>query len=149
MALSEAQLSRVQRMIRDEWESESELNQFIEAVTEPEELHLYAAGFNWDCGCEELHLVIRHPLCDRGTALLIYWRAGPRWFAQYNNRSEAYNADVAQTFDFLKEIEQKVIAGAFKTHLFPFDPTNDNGRDLTQHHSKIQTIRDIPIQMFA
>src|SRR5882724_11497538 len=70
MSLSESQLNRVQRMTRDEWESEDELWQFFETVTDTEELHLYADGFNWDTGVEELRRVIRHPLCDRGTAFL-------------------------------------------------------------------------------
>ena len=43
-------------------------------IESPEEPNAYASGFNWDCGCDEMKEVIRHPLCDMGTALLIYWR---------------------------------------------------------------------------
>ena len=50
MALSESQLQRVRRMFQDEWESEDELWQFFETITDAEELHLYADGFNWDTG---------------------------------------------------------------------------------------------------
>jgi hypothetical protein len=148
MALSEAQLRRVERMCRDEWESESELCQFFDSVTDAEELHLYASGFNWDCGFGELRRVIQHPLCDRGTARLIYWRAGPRYFAKYRDRSEAYCPDVADQFDLLQEIERKVIAGEFKTYRFPYDPGNDKGHDMTQRHSKVKTVREIPKEMF-
>ena len=149
MALSEAQMRRVERMCRDEWESEDELWKFFDLSTDPEELHLYANGFHWDGGIETLRRVIRHPLCDRGTALLIYWRAGPRWFAQYKDRSEAYNPDVGDQFDFLLEIEQKVRAGEFKTYRYPYDPKNDKGHDMTRRHSRVKVVREIPMEMFA
>ena len=54
MALSETQLQRVRRMVRDEWGSPDELWQFFDTVTDAEELHLYADGFNWDVGVEAL-----------------------------------------------------------------------------------------------
>src|SRR5437868_15390451 len=121
MPLTEAQLKRVQRMFRDEWESETELWQFFETVTDAEELHLYANGFNWDTGVGELRRVVRHRLCDRGTALLIYWRGNPGFFARFADRSETINPDQADQFDLLQEIEQKIIAGHFHTRRFAYD----------------------------
>ena len=149
MALSDSQLRRIERLCRDEWESEDEFSRFFDSAVDSEELHLFAGGFNWDGGVEELRRLIRHPLCDRGTALLIYWRAGPRWFAQYRDRSEAYNPDVAEQFDLLQEIEQKVLAGHFGQCRFPYDPRNDRGQDMTQRHSKVKTVREIPREMFG
>ncbi len=37
MPLTESQLQRMQRMLRDECESEAELHQFLDTATDPEE----------------------------------------------------------------------------------------------------------------
>jgi hypothetical protein len=147
MALSESQLQRVRRMFQDEWDSEDELWQFFETVTDAEELHLYADGFNWDTGADEMPRVIRHPLCDRGTALLIYWRGRPGWYARYADRSDAPNPDQAEQFDLLREIEQKIISGHYRTCRFPYDPKSDRGHDMTKANSKAKRL--IPPEMFA
>jgi len=149
MPLSDSQLQRVQRMFRDEWESEDELLQFFETVTDPEELHLYADGFNWDTGVEEMRRVIRHPLCDRGTALLIYWRGAPGYYARYADRSETPNPDRADHYDLLREIEQKIIAGHFRMHHFHYDPKSDRGHDMTMKYGNAVQKRPIPPEMFV
>jgi hypothetical protein len=149
MPLSKSQLKRVQRMFRDEWESKDELWQFYDTITDPEELHRYADGFNWDTGVEELHRVIQHPLCDRGTAFLIYWRGGPGYYARYADRSETPNSDRADHFVLLQEIERKIIAGLFPTNRFHYDPKNDNGHDMTTKYSSGPKKRSIPPEMFA
>ena len=147
MALSESQLQRVRRMSQDEWESEDEFRQFFETITDAEELHLFADDFNWDTGVEELRRVIRHPLCDRGTAFLIYWRGSPGWYARYSDRSQTDNPDDAIHYDLLLEIEQKIIGGRFHSYRFRYDPKNDRGHDMTEVHSKAK--RPIPPEMFA
>ena len=136
-------------MVRDEWESESELFQFFDTVTDAEELHLYADGFNWDTGAGELRRVIRHPLCDRATALLIYWRGSPGYMARFADRFETRNPDQADQFDLLQEIEQKVIANQFASRRFHYDPKNDRGMDMTTRHGDAPRKRVIPQEMFA
>jgi hypothetical protein len=135
-------------MFQDEWESEDELWQFFETVTDSEELHLYADGFNWDTGVEEMRRVIEHPLCDRGTALLIYWRGAPGWYARYTDRSETRNPDQADHYDLLREIEQKIIGGHFHTLRFPYDPKSDRGHDMTTQYGSAGQKRPIPPEMF-
>jgi len=112
-------------------------------------LHLYADGFNWDTGVEELRRVTRHPLCDRGTALLIYWRGGPGWYAQYSDRAEIRSADEADGYDLSQEIDRLIIQGRFATYRFHYDPTNDRGTDLTRGPSDVPQVRQIPREMFA
>jgi len=135
-------------MARDEWESSEELWQFFETITDAEELHLYADGFNWDTGVEELRRVIRHPLCDRGTAFLIYWRGAPGFMARYADRSETRSPEQANHYDLLREIEQKMMDGQFKTHHFRYDLKNDRGIDLTQRYSQIPRKQAIPREMY-
>ena len=149
MPLTEPQLQRVKRMVRDEWESEDELFRFFDTVTDPEELHLYADGFNWSGGVETLRHVVQHRLCDRGTALLIYWRGSPGYMAQFADRSETRNPDQADHFDLLQEIEQKVIANQFASRRFHYDPKNDRGKDTTARHSDTPKKRATPQEMFA
>jgi hypothetical protein len=144
MALSKAQRKRVQALIDDEWVDEDDDQEATEAafaklfnaITDPEELHLFADGFNWDGGCDEMGKVIAHPLCDLGTALLIYWRGAPGWYLQYNDRSEVKEYEL-ETFDLLQEIERKVLAGDFRTRSQPFDPRNDLGTDLTKAYDDV------------
>jgi hypothetical protein len=136
-------------MVRDEWESEEELHEFLDTATDPEELHLYADGFNWDTGVGELRRVIRHPLCDRGTAMLIYWRGSPGYMARFAERPETRIPDQADHFDLLREIEQKVIAGHFRSRRFPYDPKNDRRKDMTARHADGPRKRPIPQEMFA
>jgi len=54
----------------------------------PEEWHQVACNWNWDDGADELRWIIQQPTCDRGTALLVYWHGGPRYYAQYATRDE-------------------------------------------------------------
>jgi hypothetical protein len=136
-------------MVRDGWESEDELSQFFDAIADAEELHLYAEGFNWDTGVEGMRRVIRHPLCDRGTAFLIYWRGSPGFFARFAARTETSNPDQADHFDLLLEIERKVVAGHFQSRRFHYDPRNDKGKDMTAGHSTVPRKRAIPQEMFA
>ncbi len=136
-------------MFQDEWESADELWQFFETVTDAEELHLYADGFNWDTGVEELRRVVRHPLCDKGTALLIYWRGAPGWYPRYAARSEIRPPDQVDQYELLGEIEQKIIGGHFRTHLFHYDPKNDRGHDVTARYRDAPRQRQIPSEMFV
>ena len=136
-------------MVREEWESEEEKSRFFETITDAEELHLYADGFNWDTGVEGMRRVIQHPLCDRGTALLIYWRGSPGFFARFASRTETTNPDQAEHFDLLLEIEQKVIAGHFPSRRFHYDPKKDKGKDMTARHNTVPRKRTIPQEMFG
>ena len=136
-------------MFRDEWESEDELWQFFDTVSDAEELHLFADGFNWDTGVGEVRRVIRHPLCDKATALLIYWRGAPGYYARYLNPAEITNPDYVDHFDLLREIEQKVIAGHYHTHRFRYDPKSDKGHDMTTQYSSYKQKRSIPVEMYV
>ena len=95
------------------------------------QLHEIADQWNWDDGLEELHLIIEHPACALGTALLIYWRGHPHYFRQYTHRDEVeyYNRD---NYDLLMRIEEKMKRGDFRYFGINYDPRNDlGGVDLT------------------
>ncbi len=50
----------------------------------PDEWHTMASGWNWDNGAEPLIWIARQPDCDKATALLIYWRFEPSYYAAEN-----------------------------------------------------------------
>jgi len=148
MALSKEQRKRVMRLAEDRWESEKEFDQFFNSIADPEELHLFAKEFNWDGGIAELRKVIRHPLCDLGTALLIYWRGSPGYYLQYANQKEAETWE-RPAYGLLREIERRVKKEAYKSAHFRYNPRKDGGSDMTPTRSEIKRYgRDLPAEMY-
>lgn len=135
MSLSPEQLKRIGYLVRDKWVGENELesytkfHQALSEVTAPEELHQFAANFNRDCGHDALFSVLRHPLCDKGTALLIYFYATPAYFYRHRQQGIPFRVDEVKTFMFLLAIERLVEMGWFKSNLIKVDPANIHGRN--------------------
>lgn len=124
------------------------MREFLASVAEPEELHLFAKLCNWDGSIKDLQSVIRHPLCDQGTALLVYWRGQPGYYFQYADRS-AVPEHEREVFDLLREIEQRVTRGAYPAALQPFDPADDEGRDHRPKPARMQRYScDVPAVMY-
>ena len=148
MALSNTQIQRVLRLAHDDWDREEEIDEFFGSLADSEELHLYASEFNWDCGPAELWDVICHPLCDRGTAFLIYWRAHPTFYAVYTSREQVPEHE-REVYDFLREIENRTGDGNYSSKRFPYDPRNDGGRDHTRPSWRLKRISaDLPEMMY-
>jgi uncharacterized protein DUF4274 len=146
MALTARQAERVRYLVEDEWGSderigeEAQMARFSRVLAEvetAEELHEFADKMNWDGGgAGRLMRVLAHPLCDRGTALLIYWRANPIFYLKYGTR-ERVQAELwpaaLEDWDMLRHMESRLATpGSFATAKIPFDPANDHGRDLTK-----------------
>ncbi len=148
MALSAEQRKRVKRLTDDRWETESEFDLFFDSILDAAELHLFAKEWNWDGGHKELRKVIRHPLCDLGTALLVYWRGSPGYYLQYASRAEA-ELDERPVYGLLREIERRVKKSAYRTARFRFDPRNDMGSDMTPSKRDVKKYgRDLPSEMY-
>ncbi|MBA4032279.1 MAG: hypothetical protein C0478_15520 [Planctomyces sp.] len=122
--------------------------EFFASVTDPEELHVFASFYNWDGGDHDLLQVLHHPLCDLGTALLIYWRSQPGFYLEYRNFEEVGPA-FEDGWHLLRKIEGMVAAGSFRTSTQPFDPANDEGEDLRPNPEEIRRHgQDIPPAMY-
>ena len=61
-----------------------ERNKFLKNCISPEELHLFAEAYNWDNGVGSMQSVIESRVCDRNTALLVFWRGSPTFYQQYD-----------------------------------------------------------------
>ena len=141
MALTPQQRERVRYLAEDEWvETDDEATRWADfdrglAQMSAEELHAFVRDMNWDGGgADRLRRVLAHPRCDRGTALMIYWLARPRFYIKYGTRERVRDelwASALDDYDMLREIERRFESGGFATADIPFDPANDDGHDHT------------------
>jgi hypothetical protein len=122
--------------------------EFFTSVSDPEELHIFA-----DCS-DAYHLadrgvgihlwprVIRHRLCDLGTALMVYWRLARHIHRRIAAEDARLPAElrlvVARSWEvqlrilgLLREIEQRVARREYRGSSLRFDPHNHGGEDLT------------------
>jgi hypothetical protein len=136
MRYSNEQLDRLKYLVNDRWvtdddeKSKREFDRVLAQVESPYELHQYAANFNWDGGFAELEKVIKHPLCDKGTALMIYFAGGAVTLYNRQHQNKELIGEQPLLLAFLKEIETKVKRNEFKSDCIKFDPTNTRGRNF-------------------
>jgi hypothetical protein len=107
----------------------------FDTIVNPVEYHLIAGNYNWDDGAQVLTWIIESPLCDKGTALLIFWRAQPDFYTQFSSVEEAdYEAEV---YRLVRAIMGKWEAGFYQTSLIAYDPTGDPmAADIASRHPK-------------
>lgn len=105
-------------------EMDEKLNVFLISDAPPDELHLFAEFWNWDCGPGPLEKIATHPNCDAGTALLIYWRGRPEWFLQYPV-PDLVPPHEQELFNLICLVERRYLANAYQTALIRYDPRAD------------------------
>ncbi|WP_439623415.1 hypothetical protein [Gemmata sp.] len=100
------------------------------AVASPEELFLYAAGSHPNQSPREWRRLLDHPLCDAGTAILIFWRNSP---VHYYGDEPAGGWD-RERYALVREIERRYSAGGYPSAVVRFDPASFKGRSLLAGH---------------
>jgi hypothetical protein len=150
MDLTPEQSERVRYLAEDEWGrgSEDEAAQWAEfdrvlAQMSAAELHAFVDQMNWDGGgADRLNRVLAHPLCDRGTALMIYWLARPTFYLAYQTRDRVRDEVgwALEEFDMLREIERRFADGTFASADIAFNPADDRGLDHTRKHPRIRPV---------
>ncbi|MFO0550687.1 MAG: DUF4274 domain-containing protein [Polyangiaceae bacterium] len=125
------------------FEDALEQPEIVRTLESAEELHAFADAFNWDdASVRALVEVIRHPLCDAGTAKLIYWRADPDdLFVEYASRDDVDSEVRREHWDLLIEIEDRLAEEAFATSRIPFEPPYERAEGKAQG-------RPIPAALF-
>ncbi|WP_417761656.1 DUF4274 domain-containing protein [Shewanella sp.] len=83
--LADAEMVDVLKSIAAEFDKSAEQLVCISQLQSMEELHYVAANLNWDDGITAAQAIINHPLCDAGTALLLYWRGQGYWYSKPNS----------------------------------------------------------------
>lgn len=101
-----------------------EREQFLTEATDPEELHRFAELWNWDGGYVAMLMLTRNSACDAGTALMVYWLAQPEFYLRYASRDEVSEWE-HEGYDFVTELEGRIVADDFATRQIPYDPRAD------------------------
>ncbi len=78
----------------------------------------------------------------------MYWKGGPRYYAQYMTRAEVPEYEIAG-YDLVMDIERAYLAGAYTRQEISFDPHNDEGQDWTAEYSATPNRRPIPDLMYV
>ncbi|MCI3937114.1 DUF4274 domain-containing protein [Chryseobacterium aahli] len=94
------------------------------------ELHYLADIYNWDDGVEILFWIINSDKCDKGTALMIFWRATPDYYLEKNeDELEIYEKEVHQ---LLKKIIESFISNKFRKSRLKYNPADDFDTDVQE-----------------
>jgi hypothetical protein len=140
MALTDQQRKRVEWLLEghltdeglEDAEFTAEWERRFAALESSEELFLFAHHASGDLTAAEWRRVIDHPLCDRGTALLVFWRNSPAYLYQYASAADVPYDD--GRYELVKDIERLYLAGAFPDRGLRFDPASFRGHNLLQSH---------------
>jgi hypothetical protein len=137
MALSALQRRRVAWLIDghladdyDEAAHEARWERQFAAISSPEELFLYASDSHPNQSPREWLRLLDSPLCDSGTALLIFWRNSPVY---YYGDEPAGGWD-RERYDLVREIERRYRAGEYPSAAVRFDPASFKGSDFLAAH---------------
>lgn len=91
----------------------------------PDDWHKVAADYNWDNGLAPLDWIVSQPLCDRATALLVFWRAVPDNVLRYASEAEA-KADYADgEFRLCVTIAANLRAGFYRRSEITFSAEDE------------------------
>ena len=139
MSLTDEQLARIDFLLY-ECEDDATFAETLHRIESPAELHALSEQINWDGGFDELIAVLEHPLCDRGTALMIYWLGEPTYFADFASDDDV--PDVNRPLkQFLNRVENQLMSEQFKSNIIFFDPMAE--LNVVQRR-KIENIATIP-----
>lgn len=122
----------------------------VKKLETSEELHVFARLYNWDNEAyEALRWIVNNPICDKGTALMLYWYSEPRSLLnEYADEAEAeadgYYIDV---YRFVKEIESLFLPGFYVRQNISFDPHNEDSDDLTLDDLDENAKQEIPEEL--
>lgn len=109
-------------------EEEPDREQF-DKIDNPLELHFIACFYNWDDGEEVLEWIVNNPLCDQGTAKMIFWRSQPSFYTQFATADEAdYESGM---FELVRTIMDKLEQGFYRNAEIGYDPSNDPAAEET------------------
>jgi hypothetical protein len=106
--------------------------QELARVESPVELHYFAMNYNWDDGEDALRAVLEHPLCDMGTASMIYWLAQPDLLLGWEAEGRICTGPELDDLTFVKRLQDRLLRRDFGPRQIRFDPRNVLGVDYTQ-----------------
>ena len=94
------------------------------------QLHQYAEWYNWDGPEAPMRRIIRHPECDLGTAIMIFWLCAPHFYYEHTSAGEPLCDEEKGVLSLINEIVSKVRRGHFKRAQISFNPRRFRGYDM-------------------
>lgn len=93
-------------------------------LTAPE-LHQFVQHWNYDDGIEPFNWIVKQKICDKGTALCLYWFLQPDYFCKFKNEDEIKEDVNYETYKLIKEIEQRYCNSFYEDENFSFNPKDE------------------------
>ena len=121
--LTPEQKNRVKILLSED-SSSALFAETLALVDNPYELHNVAIKYGWDAkGEEKLQSILNHPLCDKGTALMTWWRCESIDFIYKQEEDVEYlHINKRYMYEFLKKVEALYLADNFNTNEIKYDP---------------------------
>ncbi|MCO1333004.1 DUF4274 domain-containing protein [Microbulbifer sp. OS29] len=95
----------------------------IEELQSREEIHAVADNYHWDDNTlDSLYAFINHPLCDAGTALLLFWKGAGYRILSHNSCP----SDDKEEKLFFSELILRFKAKGFNSYDIAFNPYSDH-----------------------
>jgi hypothetical protein len=129
----------------DEATFEHRWEQEFAILSSPQEMFLFASESHPAQGREEWRRVLDSPLCDMGTALLIFWRNDPVNHYEFAS-PDAVPSINRGSYDLVREIERKYRAGAYPSAVVRFDPTAFHGYSFLDGQAA-EAVERVPAEM--
>lgn len=86
------------------------------------QLHRYVEYYNWDGPLAPMWRAIRHPKCDLGTALMIFWLCDPEFSYELLQRGEKIEKYMVGGIKLMRSVQARVCRGQFKRAQISFNP---------------------------
>ena len=116
-----------------------ELDSFLEEIEEPrknfdkltpsEQLYYIARYYNWDNGIAVLQRIAENKLCSEATALMLFWRALPTEFLEYDYDAGVTEYGEDDAFTLVKTIMENYKHGFYQKTSIKYDPKEDMPKD--------------------
>ncbi|MCH9655565.1 MAG: DUF4274 domain-containing protein [Planctomycetes bacterium] len=96
--------------------------EFVNTVEKPREIHCFTCLYSADQGIKPLIRMMKHPSCDAGTALRLFWIYDPAYYSDYRTISECPDDEEQDVMRLLRTIKRRFKQNDFKTNKIYFDP---------------------------
>lgn len=87
------------------------------------EQYFLAEIYNWDDGIQVLEWIINSEKCDKGTALMIFWKSSPDYY--FENEKNEIPVYEMETFNLLNKIVNKFQNKSFNNSKLKYNPKDD------------------------
>lgn len=105
---------------RRKWEKLRQ--EFLKSVDKPLEIHCFTCNYNASRGIKPLLSLVKHPLCDAGTALRLFWINDPVYYSRYTTISECPYEEERDAIKLINAIKRRFKNNDFQSRKIYFDP---------------------------